>query len=265
MLKLKLGKKEISTDLPAFVMGIVNATPDSFYDVSKGGLERVKKLISEGAHIIDLGAESTRPGFEEVEASEEIRRLLPLVIEIRRFSQIPLSIDTRKAEVIKALLPYDIDVINDVDNISRNKELCEIAKNNELSVVLMHGFAGSQKEEPIINQLQKYFEQGIQILENYEIPKEKIIIDPGIGFGKSYEDNVAIIKNADKLIIKEIPFLMALSRKSCIGQMTDTAVENRLAGTIAADCISVLKGAQIIRVHDVKEAVDSLNVMKNII
>ena len=254
MLEMIFGNKKISTELTAFVMGIVNATPDSFYDNSRGGLEHALKLIEEGAHIIDIGGESTRPGFTPVSEQEEIERVIPLLIELKKRTDVIISIDTTKTAVIKEAIKNGADILNNVGEFT-DKELA-LCKDAEVSVVLMHHTAGNSDDivEYLINQTARCLQAGI--------PKEKIIIDPGIGFGKTFEQNIDAIKNTQKLCATGFTVLMALSRKSSIGQMTGKEVHERLAGTLTADIISVQKGAKIIRVHDVSPAIDTLKVMK---
>lgn len=254
MLELVFGNKKISTDLPAFVMGIVNATPDSFYDKSRGGLEHALELVEQGAHIIDIGGESTRPGFTPVSDQEELDRVIPLIIELRKKSDVVISVDTTKTAVMKEALKNGADIINNVGEFT--KEELTLCKNTAASVVLMHHTAGGSEKivEYLTSKAQECLKEGIS--------KEKIIIDPGIGFGKTFEENIDAIKNTDKLCATGFTVLMALSRKSSIGQMTGREVHERLSGTLTADILSVQKGAKIIRVHDISPAIDSLKVMK---
>lgn len=254
--KMKIGNRILSTEKKAFVMGIVNATPDSFFEGSRGGIERALQLIEEGADIIDIGGESTRLGFTPVSVQEEIKRVVPLLKEIRKHSDIPISIDTTKLEVMKACMDYDVQIWNDVLALSGKKEnACFVAKNN-ISVILMHNGEGD------IEQVNKELCTTIDFSLQNGIKKEQIIVDPGIGFGKTNEQSINIIKNTDKICNLECPVLMALSRKRCIGEMTGRPAEQRLVGTVTANLISVQRGACMIRVHDVKETVDMLNVLK---
>lgn len=258
MQQIKLGSKIISTERPAFVMGIVNATPDSFFAESRGGLERAFYCIENGADIIDIGGESTRPGFSPVTAEEELKRVLPLVKEIRKKSDVVISIDTSKLEVMKACFDEGADVWNDVNALSGMSENARFVAENQVSVILMHN--GEADSDKVVTDLKKI----VDFCRQYDISSEKIILDPGIGFGKTNEQCIEIIKNLEKLTALPYPVLMALSRKRCIGQMTGKETDERLIGTVAANLISVQKGAKIIRVHDVSEAIDSLNVMKNL-
>ena len=254
MPEMIFGNKKISTELPSFVMGIVNATPDSFYDGSRGGLDHALELVEQGAHIIDIGGESTRPGFIPVSEQEELDRVIPLIKELKKKSDVVISVDTTKTAVMKAALEDGVEIINNVGEFTDEElSLCQKAG---ASVILMHHTPGG------IDQIEKYLTDQTRRCLEAGIPAEKIIIDPGIGFGKTFEENIEAIKNTDRLCKSGFTVLMALSRKSSIGQITGREVHERLAGTLAADLISVQKGAKIIRVHDVSPAIDTLKVMK---
>lgn len=273
MLQLKFGLKRAATERPAFVMGIVNATPDSFYPDSRGGVDRALRLIEEGADILDIGGESTRPGYTPVTAEEEISRIMPVIEAVRRESSIPISIDTNKFTVFRAAFAAGADIWNDVTALSGTQtaansdgtaaaaaepsiEAAEYIAKTGASVILMHTGPGS------IEEVSNFLGQRVVFCVSNGVLSDKIIVDPGIGFGKTTEQNLALIKEPAALCGNRYPVLMALSRKRCIGDMTGRAAEDRLAGTLAADMISVQKGAKIIRVHDVSSAIDTLNVMK---
>ena len=272
MQQLKLGLKRAATERPAFVMGIVNVTPDSFYENSRGGIERAMRLIEEGADILDIGGESTRPGYTPVSVEEEISRIIPVIEAVRRESAIPISVDTNKFKVFRAAFAAGADIWNDVTSLAGAKKANEDGTANSsseplidaaeylaktgASVILMHSGPGSVEE------VSDFLGQRVVFCLSNGVASDKIIVDPGIGFGKSTEENLALIKNPLALCGGRYPVLMALSRKRCIGDMTDRTAEERLAGTLAADMISVQQGSRIIRVHDVSAAIDTLNVMK---
>ena len=281
MLQLKLGLKRAATERPAFVMGIVNATPDSFYAESRGGVELALQLIKEGADILDIGGESTRPGgYTPISAEEEIGRIMPVIEAVRRESAIPISVDTNKFSVFRAAFAAGADIWNDVTALSgarkadgnyeksadgtaaaANEPSIESAKfiaSTGVSVILMHTGPGSVKE------VSDFLGQRLVFCLSHGVDSEKVIVDPGIGFGKSTEESIALIREPLALCGGRYPVLMALSRKRCIGDMTGRPTEERLAGTLAANMISVQNGAKIIRVHDVSSAIDTLNVMKNL-
>ncbi len=280
MLQLKLGLKRAATERDAFVMGIVNATPDSFYEGSRGGVDLALKLIDEGADILDIGGESTRPGYTPIGAEEEISRIMPVIEAVRKVSSIPISVDTNKLKVFKAAFAAGADIWNDITALSGTGkpdgdeekspdgtaaafgepswQAAEYLAKTGASVILMHTGAGS------VNDVSDFLGQRAIFCISNGVASDKIILDPGIGFGKSLEENLALIRDPLSICAGRYPVLMALSRKRCIGEMTGRATEERLAGTLAADLISVQKGAKIIRVHDVSSAIDTLNVMKNL-
>lgn len=280
MLQLKFGLKRAATERPAFVMGIVNATPDSFYAESRGGVERALQLIREGADILDIGGESTRPGYTPVSVEEEVSRIIPVIQAVRRESSIPISVDTKKLEVFKEAFAAGADIWNDVTALSGAKKnngedekssdgtaasfgepsresALFIAKSG-VSVILMHT---GQAE---VNEVSDFLGQRAVFCLANGVASDKIILDPGIGFGKTREQNLNLIKAPLSICAGRYPVLMALSRKRCIGDMTGRPAEERLAGTLAANMISVQNGAKIIRVHDVSSTIDTLNVMKNL-
>lgn len=266
MAELIFGTKHIKTENPAFVMGILNATPDSFFKDSRGGLELAKQLIADGADVLDIGGESTRPGFTEVPEDEEISRIVPLITKIREFSDIPISVDTRKSKVFKAAYEAGADVLNDVSSFDDDLQMLETLSKTDAGLILMHRWPEVENHagdaSTILKKVDEELLPKIQCALKSGVSKEKIMVDPGIGFGKSFEENLELIKHCGKMLDGQYPVLMALSRKRCIGQMTDQPVENRLVGTVAADMLSVINGAVMIRVHDVKAASDSLKVMK---
>ena len=280
MLQLKFGLKRAATERPAFVMGIVNVTPDSFYAESRGGVERALQLIREGADILDIGGESTRPGYTPVSVEEEVSRIIPVIQAVRRESSIPISVDTTKLEVFKEAFAAGADIWNDVTALSGAKKnngedekssdgtaasfgepsresALFIAKSG-VSVILMHT---GQAE---VNEVSDFLGQRAVFCLANGVASDKIILDPGIGFGKTREQNLNLIKAPLSICAGRYPVLMALSRKRCIGDMTGRPAEERLAGTLAANMISVQNGAKIIRVHDVSSTIDTLNVMKNL-
>lgn len=274
MQQLQFGLKRAATERAAFVMGIVNVTPDSFYEGSRGGIDRALQLIDEGADILDIGGESTRPGHSPVNADEEISRIIPVIQAVRKVSSIPISVDTSKLSVFKSAFAAGADIWNDVTALSGSGnynadgtaaplnepswQAAEYLAKTGASVILMHSGPASSKE------VSDFLGQRTVFCLSNGVASEKIILDPGIGFGKTYEQNLELICNPLSICAGRYPVLMALSRKRCIGQMTGKETEERLAGTLAANLISVQKGAKIIRVHDVSAAIDTLNVMKNL-
>ena len=268
LLSMQFGSRTITTENKAFIMGIVNVTPDSFYSESRGGIERAEELIKDGADILDIGGESTRPGFTAVDEDEEIKRVLPVITAIRKKYTLPISIDTTKYRVLKAAYEAGADIFNDISSFDYDdgEKCADFVAQKGMSVILMHRFTEPEENRTtnpkIVEEVSQYLEKKVAFALAHGIPLEKIIVDPGIGFGKTFEENVLLIKNTQKLCKGKYPILMALSRKRCIGSITGRPVEERLAGTLAANMLSVQKGAVIVRVHDVAETKDALNIMK---
>ena len=268
LLTMQFGSRTITSECKAFIMGIVNVTPDSFYSESRGGIEKAEQLIADGADILDIGGESTRPGYTAVDSDEEIKRVVPVITEIRKKYDLPISIDTTKYEVLKAAYEAGADIFNDISSFDYDdgQKCADFVAEKGMSVILMHRFTEPEEDRVtnpnIIEEVSDYLEKKVQFALAHGIPLEKIMVDPGIGFGKTFEENVMLIKNTEKLCGGKYPILMALSRKRCIGTITRHTIEERLAGTLAANILSIQKGAIMVRVHDVAETKDALNIMK---
>ncbi len=269
------GKGFIRTELPAFIMGIVNATPDSFWEKSRSGsttqgIENALSLEEDGADIIDIGGESSRPGSLYIDASEEIDRVVPIIEGIRKHSTIPISVDTRKSAVMKAALEAGADICNDISALEDDPALVLLAVERDIPVILMHkqGIPLTMQENPhytdVVRNVADYLFARALFAGKSGIKKEKIILDPGIGFGKQYADNCALIAGLAEIAGHGYPVLVALSRKSFIGVMTGRETADRLSGTLAANLVSVQNGASILRVHDVRETHDILSVLQEI-
>lgn len=258
------------------IMGIVNATPDSFWQESRGlghqGAELALQLVEEGADILDLGAESSRPGSQYVEAEEEIRRLIPVIEEIRRHSSVPLSIDTRKKAVMEAAWQQGASIVNDISALEDDPELGAFAADKGLTVILMHkqGIPSTMQHNPLgstaFAQVDAYLQQRVQVALSLGIESDKIWLDPGIGFGKNFQANRILVTECGKLCGGKYPVVMGVSRKSFVAQMTgrNPPPEDRLAGTLATNIVAVMAGASILRVHDVAATRDMLLVLENL-
>ncbi len=270
----KIAGKTFDFNKKKFLMGILNVTPDSFsdgglYANTESALKHAEKMLEEGADIIDIGGESTRPGAEKVDAEEEKRRVIPVISEIRKqFPDAMISIDTYKAEVAEKAIKAGANIINDISGLRFDEKMKFVAKEYDVPVIVMH-IKGTPKDmqknpfyEDVIRELLDYFEERINTLESFGI--NKIIIDPGIGFGKRVSDNLKIIKNLKAFTIFKKPVLLGLSRKSFIGAVTGENVENRLHGTLVSDTVGVLNGANILRVHDVKPHKELLQITEAI-
>ena len=276
-LQLDCGKGYIiETHVPAFIMGIVNATPDSFYKPSRStslekSLIRALALEAEGADIIDIGGESTRPGASYISEEEELERVIPLIEAVRTRSAVPLSVDTRKAAVMKAAFKAGATLCNDISALTDDPTLGTLIAKEDGAVVLMHkrGTPPTMQQElpqygNVVTEVRDYLEQRALYALNCGIAHERIIIDYGIGFGKTVEDNYRLIAASAYFTSLGYPLLVGLSRKSFIGAVTGQAPEQRLTGTLAATMYAVQQGASIVRVHDAAETRELLLVLKEL-
>ncbi len=256
------------------IMGVLNITDDSFYDGGKfndidKSIKHVEKMIKDGADIIDIGAESSKPGSDEISSAIQIRKIEPVVEAIRIKSNIPISIDTRSSEVISKLLKYKINIVNDISSLG-DKDLVNIIKENNLSVSLMHmkGTPKDMQDNPsyhdVIDEIYTYLESKANICIKHGIDKNKIIIDPGFGFGKTLEHNYIILNNLKKFSELGYRVLSGISRKSMIGNVVNKPPQDRLYGSLAASVIAMKNLSTILRVHDVRETKMLLN-FKNLI
>ncbi len=245
-------------------MGIVNVTPDSFSDGGDfyeldNAITHVDKLIQDGADIIDIGGESTRPGASDVTEREEYKRVIPLIKEMRlRYSDILISIDTTKANIADSAIKAGADIINDISGLSQDSKMLKVSSSHGVPVIIMHmkGTPKTMQAKPeynnLIQEIQNYFIKKIQMATDGGILKENIILDPGIGFGKTIQNNFELISKLHEFCKLGLPVMIGPSRKSFIGTTLDLPVENRLEGTSASVTAGILNGARIVRVHDVK-------------
>lgn len=271
MLEFKLKDRTISTERNAFVAGIVNVNNDSLWKGSRGGFSLAKRIILEKADILDIGAESSRPGSKYISEKDELKALIPLIRKIRKFSDIPISVDTRKKNVFEACMQEGADILNDISALEDDRQMARYAGNEKIPVILMHKRKNPDimqkytEYEDVFKEVEDYLYSRIQYAVENGIDEDKIIIDPGIGFAKDLHANLVLIKNCGRLCSGKYPLMMALSRKSFLGLLTGKTVDKRLVGTVSANLYSVINGAKFVRVHDVKEAVDSLDVLKGIL
>ena len=248
-----------------YVMGILNVTPDSFSDGSiyfdrSKAVDHALKMAEEGADIIDIGGESTRPGSEAVPLEEELKRTIPVIEEISKKINIPISIDTYKSEVASRALESGASIVNDISGLRFDPEMPAIIAKYKVPVVVMHikGRPKSMQENPVyealIPEIMDYLRISLRLAGKFGVPENMIIIDPGIGFGKTLEHNLEIINNLSQFASLEKPILIGPSRKAFIGKILgDAPAGERLEGTAAAVAISIINGANLVRVHDVKK------------
>jgi dihydropteroate synthase len=240
-----------------YIMGILNATPDSFSD---GGnfnklslaVDHGMKMAEEGADIIDVGGESTRPGAKPVSPEEEIKRVVPVIKELKNKLNVQISVDTYRAVTAEEAIKSGATFLNDVWGLKEDHEIAQVAAKKDVYVCLMHN-----RKTPLYNDLIKEIlidlEESINIAFRAGIDKDKLIIDPGIGFGKTYDDNIKVMREIEKIKSLGFPVLLGASRKSFIGLTLGLPVSERLEGTIATTVTGIMKGVDIVRVHDVKE------------
>jgi len=252
------------------VMGIVNVTPDSFsdggrYASSAAAIEHAQQLIADGADLLDIGGESTRPGAAEVSEQEELDRVLP-VIEGLRDIAVPLSIDTCKPSVMRAAIKAGASLVNDV-NALQAKDALQAVADSDAAVCLMHkqGTPQTMQQQPryadVVAEVCGFLRERIAAAETAGIARARIVIDPGFGFGKALTHNLDLLRHLEALRALGVPVLAGLSRKSMLGALTGRAVDDRVAASVAAALLAVQRGAAIVRVHDVRETVDALKVL----
>lgn len=259
------------------IMGILNVTPDSFSDGGDflkpaAAAVRIREIIDEGADIVDVGGESSRPGSDPVDAETELNRVIPVIRDIRSISDIPISIDTTKAAVAKAAVESGADIVNDISALRFDKEMIDLVAERGVPVVLMH-MLGSPKTmqynptyNDCVNDILQFFSERLHYCLNYGISKDRIIIDPGIGFGKRLNDNLAIFNKLNQFESFGCPVMIGASRKSFIKLITgeNAKPSKRVGGSITAALVSVIKGVDIIRVHDIAETIEAVKIYQAI-
>ncbi len=279
---IRHNKGYLDTGKKTLVMGILNVTPDSFYDGGKyydieNALNRARKMVEDGVDIIDIGGESTRPNSSSVSADEEIRRVVPLIKELSSETQIPISIDTYKAEVADNAIKAGAQIVNDISGLQSDHEMARVVATNNTPIIIMHikGHPHDFPKDPVyvelIPEIISFLERRIEYSVNAGIAHDKIIIDPGIGFGKGPKHNAEILRQLDRFKCLNMPIMIGTSRKSFIDKVLDLSEydnikenNSRLIGTLVTLVIAVSNGANIVRVHDVKEAVQVIKMYNSI-
>jgi len=270
----KTARRNLSLD-KTLVMGILNVTPDSFSDGGRAfsledALRRTEEMAEQGADIIDVGGESTRPGSSQMSLEEETGRVLPVIEAITKRFDIPVSVDTSKAEVADAAMDAGAEIINDVSGLQFDPRIADVAVRRKAGLVLMHlrgTFETMHKQQPVANifhEVITFFRSSIDSAGSAGIRHDAIVLDPGIGFSKAFEQNLELLANLDRLVneFPDHPFLIGTSRKSFIGRMLGSVpAGERLSGSLATAAIAVWNGAKIVRSHDVKETVDTVKVV----
>lgn len=250
--------KSLSVGKTTLIMGILNVTPDSFSDGGKwldpaAAVAHLREMEADGAEIIDIGGESSRPGFVPMTAKDEIERLSAYLPELVAAANVPLSIDTFKAETAAWALEQGVHVINDIWGLQYKPEMAEVAAAFQVPVIVMHNQEGIDYRDDILVEMEKFFARSVEIALQAGVKEENIILDPGIGFGKTAEQNMEVLRRLSELISRlPYPWLLGTSRKGFIGKALDLPVEERMEGTAATCLYGQLAGCDILRVHDVK-------------
>ena len=260
--------RQVALGSSTVIMGILNVTPDSFsdggdFELLDAALQHANQMLEEGAHIIDVGGESTRPGSESVDQDTEISRVVPVISRLAKTTDALISIDTMKSGVAEAALEAGAHIVNDVSAGTYDPEIATVAARYKAGLVLMHmqGMPRDMQEQPayadVVADVRAYLERRIEEVLIAGVEREALCIDPGIGFGKSVDHNLDLLVGLPALADLEVPVLVGLSRKSFIGKITGAGVEQRIAGSLAGLVYSILRGAHILRVHDVKESCEA--------
>jgi dihydropteroate synthase len=253
----------------AIIMGILNLTPDSFSDGGRfqsldTALAQANKMVAEGCDIVDVGGESTRPGATPVPEAEELKRVEPILAELARGLDAPLSVDTYKAGVARRAAELGAILINDVWGLQHDPGMAGAVAETETAVVIMHNRAQKDAAIDIVSDIRRFFDRSLALAQAAGIPKERIILDPGVGFGKTSRQNVEAVARIGELRDYQLPVLIGVSRKSFLGSLVEIGVEGRLIATVAANLAAAASGAAIFRVHDVAEHVAAFKVFDTI-
>lgn len=273
--KIVLKNKTLDFSQRAYIMGVLNLTPDSFFDGRRflepeAAVQHAFRMEAEGADIIDLGGESTRPGAQAVPLKEEFRRVLPVLKRLSGRLKVPISIDTYKSEVAERCIQCGAEMVNDISGLYFDPRMKEIVARHQVPVIVMHmkGTPRDMQKDPqyrdLIGEILSFFRESISRADAAGVPADKIIIDPGIGFGKSFAHNLDILKGLESFKVLGKPIMVGVSRKSFLGKILDLPVDERLEGSIAAALYAVLRGANIVRVHDVAATVRALRTVEAI-
>ncbi len=265
---MKIGNREFDLQNHTYVMGILNVTPDSFSDGGRfqqldQALFHVQEMLDQGMDILDIGGESTRPGYQPLPEQEEMERVLPVMEEVKKRFLVPISLDTCKGEVARAGILAGADLINDIWGLKHDETMAQVLGEAQVPCVLMH----NRKEavyESLMEEVLSDLKESIAIAHQAGITDDKIILDPGIGFGKTWEQNLEMIGRVDQLKTLGYPLLLGTSRKSVIGLTLNLPVNERLEGTLVTTVYGVMKGCGIVRVHDVKENVRAIKMAEAI-
>mgnify|MGYP006273612161 CR=1 FL=1 len=249
----------------SYIMGVLNITPDSFsdggdyYDIEQA-VKRAKEMEAEGADIIDIGGESTRPGAEKITPQEELDRIKAVIKAVKKEVEVPVSVDTYKPEVAKEVLALGVDMINDVRGLQWDVEMANVIAQYDVPIVIMHNGRGNNSKQDIIIALKKFLRESIRIAKKAGVKEKNIILDPGIGFGISQFENKEIMRRLSEIKRLGYPLLLGTSRKSMLGKILDLPPKDRIEGTVATTVMGIMQGVDIFRVHDIPENLQAAKV-----
>lgn len=260
---------------PVLIMGVLNITPDSFYDGGRYmnielAVHRALQIMEEGADILDIGGESTRPFSNPIEEEEELKRVIPVLRELSGWYPLPISIDTSKPKVAEQALKLGASIVNDIHANREDPTMWHVVSDWGAGYICMHmkGVPKTMQVNPfyhnVLKEVYEFFENRLELLDKYGIDPERVVLDPGIGFGKSFEHNIELIAKVQFFKKLHRPILLGVWRKSFIGTLLDVPVQERLIGSIACGCWAVLEGVEILRVHDVKETKQAIKVIETL-
>lgn len=254
---MRIGNREFKDNGKTYIMGILNVTPDSFSDGGKWmrkeeALFRVEQMIAEGMDVLDIGGESTRPGYVPISEEEEMARVVPVIEAVRARFDIPISLDTYKAKVAMAGIAAGADLINDIWGLKYDKVMADVIAKNSTCCCLMHNRIDTLYHD-FMQEVAADLADSVYLAKKAGIADDKIILDPGVGFGKSYEQNLEVIAGLDELKVLGYPMLLGASRKSVVGLTLDLPADERVEGTLVTTVLAVQKGCMFVRVHDIKE------------
>ena len=257
--RMKIGNREFQAEGHTYIMGILNVTPDSFSDGGKWNnrdraLRHVEEMLAEGADLIDIGGESTRPGYALLPEEEEIARVVPVIEAVKKNFEVPVSLDTYKAQVAQAGILAGVDMINDIWGLKYDGKMAAVVAASELPCCIMHNRRTAEYHS-FLSEVCEDLEESIRLASEAGITHEKLILDPGVGFAKSYEQNLEIIHRLEELKKLGCPLLLGCSRKSVIGLTLNLPLDQRVEGTLVTTVLAVMKGCMFVRVHDIKENV----------
>lgn len=266
---MNIGGREFDLKNHTYVMGILNVTPDSFSDGGKyscldKALFHVEEMLGEGMDLLDIGGESTRPGYTFVSAEEEIQRVVPVIEAVKQRFDVPVSLDTYKAEVAKAGLGAGADMINDIWGLKSDPDMGAVIGKAGIPCVLMHNRKEADYQQ-FMEDVLLDLKEAIELAKRSGIADDKIVLDPGIGFGKTYEHNLLMLQSLERLLEMGYPVLLGASRKSVVGLTLNLPAAERMEGTLVTTVFGVLKGCSFVRVHDIKENVRAVKMAEAIL